>query len=110
MWLSQPELADLKTAAAKFGLNYQWCREQSRIYRVLAYRVTPKVHRIQHLPEFAGLINPRCLTNYAEEGTVGSVTRIFKMSKFGRYEENVQKVVLAKRLLGLLLRMEGYDD
>ena len=75
----------------------------------MAFPVTPKVHKIQHLPLQASLINPARVTNYSEEGCVGSCCRIFKASKFGRYFNRVQEVVLLKRLLGLFLRLEGYD-
>ena len=38
---------------------------------------------------------------------MGTTARVYKKSMFGRYKATVQKVVLCKRLTGLLLRLEG---
>ena len=108
-FLTGPEQVEFQEVVQSLGLSYQWMRHYVRIAGIMAFPVTPKVHQIQHLPAQAYLINPARVTNYSEEGCVGSVCRIFKSSKFGRYLGRVQEVVLRKRLFGLFLRLEGYD-
>ena len=109
-FLTVLEQQTLMEQVSKCGVAFQWCREYARRAGTLAYPVTPKVHKLQHVPLQASLINPAHVINYAEEGTVGSVCRVCNNSKFGRYKPNFQRVVLTKRLLGLLLRLEGYDS
>jgi len=62
---------------------------------------------MMRIPELAGHINPIRVQCYSEESLMGTTARVYKKSMFGRYKATVQKVVLCKRLTGLLLRLEG---
>ena len=106
MFLSPREAAALSHAVTEFGLQYQRLREISRRSGILGFAVTPKVHKYQHLPRIAESINPRFCQNYAEEATMGTVSATWAGSATGQYMANVQEVVLAKRLVALLLRVE----
>ena len=105
-------LAEEKVRLAKvvelFGVSFQWCREYSRRENVFAFEVTPKVHKTMHLPFIAVITNPGRNNNYAEESMVGSMTKVWKASKSGRYKRNVQLVTIMKRLLGVFMRLEGF--
>ena len=106
MFLQAPVLDRLQKVCDDFGLYYQRLRELSRRSGVLAFPVRPKVHKFLHIPSIAASINPRCCQCYAEESCVGTVAKTWAGSKKGRYLQSVQRVVLVKRLLALLLRIE----
>lgn len=106
MFLAPASRARLQAVCLEFGLHYQRLRELSRRAGLLAFAVTPKVHKLQHVPMLAKSINPRFVQCYIEESIVGSVVGSYKGSVRGRYRPSVQRVVLVKRLAGLLLRLE----
>ena len=105
-FLTEVEHAALKRNVEEFGQHYLRLRELSRRSGLLAFGITPKVHKVQHLPLVAQSLNPRWCQNYAEEATMGTVSLTWRGSARGRYQDSVQEVVLAKRLLSLLLRFE----
>ena len=72
-----------------------------------AFDVTPKVHKLQHVPMVCEFVNMRFIQCYLEESAVGTTTRIWMKSMAGRWRRRVQRTVLAKRFLGLFLRFEG---
>lgn len=72
----------------------------------MAWQVTPKVHKMQHLPSMAKLLNPGEISCYMDEGSIGSTTKVWKRSLAGRHGEVNQRNVLAKRVLGVLVRLE----
>ena len=81
-------------------------REVARQKGWLLWNVTPKVHKMQHVPLLASVINPRFVQNYAEESLIGTCTAIWARSVSGRYRSVAQRAVLAKKLTGLLLHFE----
>ena len=81
-------------------------REIARVKKWPLWNVTPKVHKMQHVPLLATVLNPRCVQNYAEESLIGTCTAIWARSVAGRYRSVVQRAVLAKKLVGLLLHFE----
>ena len=85
-------------------------REMCRGRGILAWNVTPKMHMLQHLGSFPAKVNPRWLQNYMEESSVGTTTKVWSRSASGRYRRTVQKMVLLKRLVALMIRLEtdGY--
>ena len=72
----------------------------------LYFKITPKVHKLMHVPMYMEVMNPRWLQAYLEEGLIGSVTKIWQRGVKGRYERQIQSNVLLRRYLGLLLRLE----
>ena len=103
---AQQRVADL---CISFGTHFQWCREWSRTTNLLAFNTTPKVHKMQHLPFFCGILNPFLTSCYMDEPQIGTTCKCWQRSVAGRYHRVAQKTVLAKRLLGFLLRLDGVD-
>ena len=68
--------------------------------------VRTKVHKMQHLPRFAGIINPRYVQCYGEESLIVTTVQVWKKCMRGRYDRHAQRNVLLKRITGLLLRYE----
>ena len=89
-----------------FGECFMRLREIARVKKWPLWNVTPKVHKMQHVPLLATVLNPRCVQNYAEESLIGTCTAIWARSVSGRYSTVAQRAVLAKRLTGLLLHFE----
>ena len=106
-FLNKEELVKLATHTQDFGVAYQRLRNIAAAEGELAWPIRPKAHKMMHIPELAGHINPIRVQCYSEESLMGTTARVYKKSMFGRYKATVQKVVLCKRLTGLLLRLEG---
>ena len=106
MFMSDPALAALRHAVVSFGRHYQWLRQESRRLELMAFPVKPKIHKLQHLPLYAALINPRFVQCYSEEALMGTISKTFKKSISGRYAGVVQETILLKRVMALLLRFE----
>ena len=94
----------LNLAVRSFGKHFQRLRVLAARLGELHWQITPKVHYMMHLPKQGKLLNPRFCQNYLEEGLIGRVTKIWKMSVSGPYARTVQKVVLTKYLVGTALR------
>ena len=75
-FLSDEELGRFKEVCERFGTNYQALREHSRVVKLLHFKVTPKVHKMQHLPLLSEVLNPRWVQNYCEESLVGTSTHL----------------------------------
>ena len=67
LFLTAGEHTALRSHVDEFGRSYQRLRELSRRSGILAFGVTPKVHKFQHLPLVASSVNPRYCQCYAEE-------------------------------------------
>ena len=104
--VSDAQLATLKAKVSDSGVHYQQVRAISKRAGIFGWAVTPKVHKVQHLPLVAESINTRYCQCYAEDATMGTVSTTWKGSARGRYTDSVQEVVLLKRLLALVLRLE----
>jgi len=107
-FLSQESIASLRDVCINFGENYMQCREHCRRECALLFNVSGKIHKMQHLPAMAEIMNPAWVACYGEESLVGTTVRTWKQSMHGRYQKNVQHRVLLKRLCGLALRLEGH--
>jgi len=107
MLLQNEQLLGLSTRCQKFGLSYQRLRNLAMTDSILAWPVRPKLHKMMHAPEMAEIINPIYVQHYAEESLIGTTAKVWTMSMAGRYQGSLQRVVLTKRLTGLLLRCEG---
>ena len=53
-----------------------------------------KVHRMQHLPRLAGIINPRCVQCYGEESLTGTTTQVWRKCVNGRYDKSATQCVV----------------
>ena len=108
-FLDDESIALLQQHVEAFGICYMWCRELSRQENLLAFNVTSKVHKVMHIPRLSMIINRAFMQNCGEESMVGTTVRVWKAAKHGRYRRNIQHVVLLRRLLGLFMRMEGFE-
>ena len=106
MFLGGPALNRLSAIVKRMGEDYLVLREHCRANEKLAFKVTPKCHKLMHLPLYASVVNPRFMQKYAEESFIGSTTKVWARSMKGRYKDAMQSTVLLKRSLALLLRME----
>ena len=106
MFPSPAERARFRKTCLEFGANYQWLRDIGRRNGDLIAPVRTKVHKMQHLPRFAGIINPRYVQCYGEESLIGTTVQVWKKCMRGRYDKQAQRNVLLKRITGLLLRYE----
>ena len=88
------------------GTAYMELREISRQAGRYAWNIKPKLHKLMHFPELCEIMNPRFVMCYSDEAQLGTSTEVWKRCMSGRYQEFAQRSVLAKRLLGLLLRFE----
>ena len=106
VFMSASEVSELRRALLRLGASVMQLRELARQRRLLAWRITPKMHMVQHVAALAALINPRFVQNYCEESQVGSTTQVWSRSARGRYRRTVQRLVLVKRLVALVVRLE----
>jgi hypothetical protein len=105
VFMTDRDLDRLRSICIEFGEHFMWCREFSRRDGLLWWEITPKVHKMQHVPKMAQMINPRFVQCYFPESLIGTTTKVWKRSMSGRYKNSAQRVVLSKRLLGVLLRI-----
>ena len=106
-FLPLDHIARVKTVCIDFGVHWMTCRDLSRRCQFLGFQITPKVHKIQHIPTMCKLINPAHVQCYAEESNVGTTTKVWKQSMKGRYQKGAQRCVLLKRRCGLFIRLES---
>ena len=104
--MTRDQVQTVRAACLEFGSAYMRLRECARTTGLLLWPVKPKVHTMQHVPLFCEVMNPRFLQNYIEESVVGTTTKVWKRSVAGRYQGGVQRVVLVKRVVGLLSRLD----
>ena len=90
----------------KFGRHFQHCCSVATKDGDLLWRFTPKVHLVQHLPSQAELVNPVMVQNYAEEGMIGRVTKVWRSCAHGSYMNGVQHTALLKALCALQILLE----
>ena len=108
MFLTEEELSTLQAHSIAFGLAYQGLRNLACTRAELLWPARPKVHKLQHVPELVGVINPVHAQYYGDESLMGASVAVWRRSMSGRYNNNIQRVVLTKRLTGLLLRLEEF--
>ena len=106
MIMTAEQKGTLRVHCLQFGTHMLVLREWGRNQQRLLFNVTPKVHKMQHLPFYADALNPRYVQCYGEESLIGTTAKVWKSSMSGRYQKRVQETVLLKRTLGLLLRFE----
>ena len=105
MFLDGPAIDRLQFNLYRMGECHMWLREACRSRGELAWQVLPKCHQAQHLGMQARLINPRFVMNYLEESCAVFLSKIWKGSLDGRFEETVQATVLLKYLVVLQYKL-----
>ena len=58
IYMSDEAVAELRAHCLSFGEHYMRLRELARRESRLVWRVTPKVHKLQHIPTLATYFNP----------------------------------------------------
>lgn len=106
IFMANRKIAELREAMLEVGRSYQALREHARVRGDDVWYVTPKRHRAQHIPSMSRIINPRFVSNYGEERAMGTHAKVWRASVSGNYAAHVQRTVLIKRALGVLLRFE----
>ena len=66
MFLSNDALERLSELCADMGEDVLELREAARVQALFLWRVSPKMHKMLHIPLYAACLNPRWLQNYAE--------------------------------------------
>jgi len=95
-FLSEDAEARLGVVCRAMGAGYMLLRNMSREAKLLHFKITPKVHKVQHIPFLANCMNPRFVQNYAEESLIGTCTKIWGRSMAGRHHRFVQRNALTK--------------
>ena len=103
VFFTKEQLAQYRMHILTVGKYWMLLRDMSRMDECMEWYITPKVHAFQHLAYQAELINPRYVQNDAEESLIGVLTRIYHNSANGPYKRTVQKVVLYKYFLYMVL-------
>ena len=106
MFFDNPTLFEFRELVNDVGIALQYLKAWAAEQNMLMWQIRPKAHKAMHLPMIASLINPRSVSNYANESQTGTSTRVWKGSVSGRYKAHIQRTVLAKRWLAVLLRFE----
>ena len=106
MFFDAAALDHFTNVVLDFGLLQMRLRAFSAAHGKFRWQVKPKSHKCAHLPEFAGCINPRMVSCYADESHIGTCCLAWKRSLSGRWAGHVQRSVLLKRWVGVLVRME----
>ena len=104
MFVPPPALERLQELTVSIGEDWMRLRELSRRASLLHWKITPKVHKLQHVPFYASILNPRFVQCHLEEGLIGTTAKVWQKTMRVRYASSVESVVLAKQTIGLLLR------
>ena len=110
MFHSDAEVEQLRVITTAFGTAYQRLRGIAMGKGDFSWQLKPKVHKFMHMPFLASVMNVRCASCYADESAVGTTCGVWKRSVAGRYKRHVQRNVLTKRWLAVLLRFELEGD
>ena len=70
------EIGRVRAIINEFGEVIMSFRADSMHRNKLYFKITPKVHKLMHVPMYMEVMNPRWLQAYLEEGLIGSVTKI----------------------------------
>ena len=101
---------EFRRVMLRFGATLQSLRSLARSKNFLAWNITPKVHMCQHLQQQSTIMNPRWVQNYTEESQIGTTTKVWARSATGAYRRTIQRLVLLKRIVALVVRLSGRLD
>ena len=108
MFMTDAALSELQEVTHSLLLNYSWLASEAAKAGQVAWGIKPKHHYLAHIPYQAQLLNPRYVRNYLDEPMIGTVTGVWKGSKFGPFRKAAQKNVLSKYLLAVQLQFSPY--
>jgi hypothetical protein len=106
MFMSDAELESFEQITLDLVTTLQTLRAEGQMQSTLTWHIKPKSHKLCHLPLYASLVNPRFVGCYKDESHVGTVCKAWKASMSGRFQDHVEKTVLVKRFLGVVIRYE----
>ena len=77
MFPSDSNIDRVRVITNEFGDVITRLRADSMHRNKLYFKITPKVHKLMHVPMYMEVVNPRWLQAYLGEGLIGSVTKIW---------------------------------
>eukprot|EP00959_Pyramimonas_sp_CCMP1952_P273919 5725541-Pyramimonas_sp.AAC.1 len=83
MFMTDESLNKLGALVREFGVAYMKAREECRLRNRLCFKLTPKVHRYQHVPLYCGVLNVRFAQTYGEESLIGTTTKVWHKTMRG---------------------------
>ena len=105
--MTPASLRKLRHTCTTFGQEFMRCREHARVQGLLSWQITTKVHKMQHIPAQARMLNPKHIACYIDESAIGTTTTVWKRSLKGKYKASASRNVFTKRVVVVLLRLEG---
>lgn len=78
IFMTDAAICDVKCVCVDFGTHFQLLRDHCRVNNILAFKLTPKVHKMQHIPMLCEILNPRCVQCYGEESLIGTTVKVWK--------------------------------
>ena len=100
------ELHELQQITDDLTFAWQSLRAIAQKKSRLHWQIKGKAHKLCHMPFWAGILNPRIVSCYSDESHIGTVCSVWKGSMGGTYAQHVQRNVLLKRFLGVVVRYE----
>ena len=104
--MSEEEQRQLKQICENIGALFMNLRHAASLVHQARWKISPKVHKTQHLHLYCEAINVRHIQCYTEESLVGSCAEIYQRAMRGRYFNDVQSNVLMRRFVALVLKIE----
>ena len=106
LFMSEAAVARLEEVLIELGEAWMDLREMARERGLQLWKISSKVHKIMHTGVWSRALNVRFVQCYSEESQMGSTTSVWHESMRGQYAGGIQSMVLLKRTLALLLRLE----
>ena len=69
-----------------FGHDSMRRREHVRAQNLMSWQTTTKVHKMQHIPALARMLNPKHISCYIDESSIGTTTTVWKRSLMGEFQ------------------------
>ena len=95
MFFKPGELARFSEVCLGLAETLQSLRALSESRGFFAWQIKPKANRFCHFPLYAGTINPRVVSCYADESHIGTCCAAWKKSLKGRWQKDSAVTVAA---------------
>ena len=106
LFMSEAAVARLEEATIEVGEAWMELREMAKERGLQHWKISSKVHKMMHTAVWSRAMNVRFVQCYSEESQMGSTTSVWHECMRGKYAGGIQSMVLLKRTVGLLLRLE----
>ena len=106
LFMRDSSVTRIRDICNRLGSDWMGLRNWSALKGKLWWKISPKVHRMQHTAIYCLAINPRFIQGYSEEAFMGTTSKVWRKSMSGPYQSHVQEVVLLKRAFGVCIRFE----